>query len=243
MRICRFLFLLLCFILTGMPAYGTCETEASHYYDGYAYTTYADGVMIQRYEGTDAVVRVPAKIGGLPVMAIGSRAFTSNENIWAIILPDTVVELQHYAFDDCRAKIVILPATLEIIGFAAFSRSDITSIYIPNSVRDMGENAFASCLALSDVYFDADIPMIPPNSFFECVNLRSIKLPDNLEHIGEEAFYYCISLEEISFPASMQRIDNHAFAYVPLWEINLNNDVILGEGVFLQYNDSLMPEP
>lgn len=66
---------------------------------------------------------------------------------------------------------------------------DIIKCIIPNSVINIGREAFSFCELLT-----------------------SINIPDNVTSIGKEAFAYCISLKEIIIPDSIEYIDRTAFA-------------------------------
>ena len=60
------------------------------------------------------------------------------------------------------------------------SNGEITSITLPDSLKEIGDFAFFSCLKLED-----------------------INLPDGLTKIGYQAFQNCYSLTEITIPSSV----------------------------------------
>ena len=63
---------------------------------------------------------VPAEIGGCPVVAIGDGAFRG-AGITAVILPDTVETVGWFAFADCtELASVTVPASVRSISYAAF---------------------------------------------------------------------------------------------------------------------------
>ena len=55
------------------------------------------GVVITKYTGKAANVRIPATIQGMPVKEIGKQAFSSSE-ITNIVIPEGVVKIQNGSF-------------------------------------------------------------------------------------------------------------------------------------------------
>lgn len=51
---------------------------------------------------------------------------------------------------------LVLPDSLQSIGCAAFGNANIKRIYIPSSVREIGEQAFAGCSKLNDISVSKD---------------------------------------------------------------------------------------
>ena len=68
------------------------------------------------------------------------------------------------------------------------SNGEITSITLPDSLKEIGDFAFFSCLKLED-----------------------INLPDGLTKIGYQAFQNCYSLTEITIPSSVTTMSSHVF--------------------------------
>lgn len=78
---------------------------------------------------------------------------------------------------------------LEVTNGMFKEMTTLASITLPNSVTDIGDEAFSGC-----------------------DNLTAITLPNQLETISKKAFYRCSSLESISLPASLKGIGEYAFA-------------------------------
>ena len=204
--------------------------------NGYLYSVAENGITITGYKGIEKNLRIPNEIDGLPVIRIGMYAFLHNQSIWSAIIPESVLEIESYAFDDSTLRCVVLSDGLQKIGESAFARSDITSIYIPASVTTVGRCAFYSCSHLRSVYNNASDTILRDRMFFECSNLFDITLPDTIQIIEEEAFYFCISLEVINLPKSLEAIEDHAFYDCRMLDIAVNNNIHLGQGVFSIYD-------
>lgn len=85
----------------------------------------------------------------------------------------------------------------------------ITSVVIPNSVKTIGEYAFADCLNLTSVTLSAGLEEIGDFAFVTCA-FTSINLPNTLEKIGCGAFRNSL-LKSINLPSSLTEIGYNAF--------------------------------
>ena len=96
------------------------------------------------------LIRFPGGVTGaytIPngVTNIGFSAFNSCRELTSIIIPNTVVNIENYAFDNTGITSVIIPNSVTTIGDDAFEYcSYLTSVVISNSVTSIGE-AFYGC--------------------------------------------------------------------------------------------------
>lgn len=93
---------------------------------------------------------------------------------------------------------------------------DVETVEIPEkidntTVRDIGENAFSGCSALTQVTIPDTVKTIGTNAFNGCSSLKSIELPVRLQKIGFNAFYSCTNLSSIEIPNSATTIEGFAF--------------------------------
>ena len=94
----------------------------------------------------------------------------------------------------------------------AFCYTDIKSICIPASVRNLGDGCFHGCHELESITFaeDSRVRVIPENCFADCWSLRSIVLPQSVTYISEGAFSNCSKLTEVTANGKLEYIDNKA---------------------------------
>ena len=85
-----------------------------------------------------------------------------------------------------------------VLGSSLFNGKDITSVEIPDTVKEIKDYAFSSNR-----------------------NLKSVKLPKNLETIGTNVFFNCSSLESIELPASLKEIGVYAFSAAGLKSVTI----------------------
>ena len=91
-------------------------------------------------------------------------------------------------------------------------RRDIESVFIPDGVTEIGDNAFKNCTALKNVWISETVKNIGASAFEGCSALESVFLTDGVEQIGEKAFFGCTALKEIVLPDSVSAVYMGAFA-------------------------------
>ena len=116
-------------------AYALSKNGNSFYNNGYRLCyTYADrdgsvtGLVLLKYAGTEAEVRVPDG-----VTELGSLCFWKNSVVTSIVLPETVIKIGWEAFSECK---------------------NLTSVTVPQGVVEIQSAAFSMCPKLKVI----DIP-------------------------------------------------------------------------------------
>lgn len=97
-------------------------------YDDFEYIETQDGIIINKYIGSDSVVEIPETIDDSAVKQIGFFAFAGLDNISKIILPDSLETIGPWAFSgmDALEKIYIPSSTHQIDEYAFRSSSEVT---------------------------------------------------------------------------------------------------------------------
>ena len=122
-----------------------------------------------------------------------------------ITLPDSLEEIDEYAFHGSYLEKVTFGNNVKTIGDYAFSETKLVDVIIPDSVEEIGDYAFASCEhEETEVYEDGE-------STYDVPSIHSLRLGKNVKTIGEHAFYES-ALTTVSFPASLETIGNYAFS-------------------------------
>lgn len=111
--------------------------------------------------------------------------------------------------------------TVTAIGVSAFGSFstpiNVSSVFIPATVRSIGSHAFIYCNALTTVTFaeGSQLKSIGSNAFWGSEHLyprfKEIKIPDSVETIGNGAFRHCQNLERITLPSALQTLSNGTF--------------------------------
>ena len=110
--------------------------------------------VITGYVGTRQTVRIPPRIQGSLVTAIGFRAFSEKEII-SVTIPNSVTNIGVGAFEGNQLTSVVIPDSVIEIGADAFCETQLTSVNIGNSVTVIGSSAFSDNLLTSVVIPDS----------------------------------------------------------------------------------------
>lgn len=129
-------------------------------------------------------------------------------------VPYTVVCIGGNAFNNCsNLTSLFLPNSLTTIGDNAFFRcSGLVILTLPNSLTTIGEYAFYGCNGLTSLSLPNSLITIGDGAFCFCSNLTSLSLPNSLKTIGEYAFYECRGLTSLTLPVSVTNIGSYAFS-------------------------------
>ena len=130
-------------------------------------------------------------------------------------LDDGTIEITGYSGS---AENIVIPAQIDgksvtRIGNNAFEKSSAKEIVIPDSVTEIGSQAFSSCGKLTGVSIPNSVTTIRDRAFFGCNSLASITIPDSVTDIELQAFCNCTSLKSVTIPASVTYIGDEAFGY------------------------------
>lgn len=107
--------------------------------------------------------------------------------------------------------------TVTAIGNKAFESLNVSSVFIPATVRSIGDSAFGYCKFLATVTFaeGSQLKSIERAAFYGTEHahprFKEIKIPDSVETIGNGAFYDCRDLERITLPSALQKLSNSTF--------------------------------
>ena len=149
---------------------------------------------------------------------------------------------------------VVIPATVTYDGttypvtsieaIAFWGSTELTNVDIPNSVTEIGQEAFANCPGLTSIVVDSGNPRFDSrnncNAIIETADNELIAgckntiIPNSVTKIGNFAFEACSSLTSIVIPNSVTEIGHYAFySCDSLTSIDIPNSVIeIGYGVF-----------
>ena len=91
----------------------------------------------------------------------------------------------------------IVPEGIECIAGYAFRECEFTSIYIPNSVKSIGDYAFIHCSGLTSVKIPNSVTSIGEGAFSSCSGLNSITIGNSVTFIGISTLSGCSGLTSI----------------------------------------------
>ncbi len=192
-----------------------------------------NGIEILNYSGSDSDVVIPSKIDGKPVTVIGPSVFGVEEDgshygrshmIKHVIIPNSVIEIDNSAFDDCTELThITIPDSVTKIGERAFACSGLTHITIPDGVTEIGDDAFGYCTNLTSIdvgqnnknYTSEDGILFNKDKTvlikYPSVKAGTYSVPNTVTKIEHGAFYECAGLTGITIPNSVTTIGASAF--------------------------------
>lgn len=107
---------------------------------------------------------------------------------------------------------VVLPESLKEIGESAFEKAGLVSVHIPDGVKSIESYVFKGCEALKEAVMGKEINYIGYSAFNSCSALENIVIPENVDSIAGYAFSNCSALTSIVIPDNVEVIDDHAFS-------------------------------
>lgn len=111
---------------------------------------------------------------------------------------NTVSSIGDNAFIWRRITSVYIPDSVTSIGDEAFRGcSNLTSVTIPERVTSIGQKAFLGCDSLTSVHFSDSVVFIGDHAFKDCDNLTSVSIPNSVALLGANPFHGCGNLERI----------------------------------------------
>lgn len=106
---------------------------------------------------------------------------------------------------------LVIPETVTNINECAFYGFNIKSVTIPESVKEIKDNAFGHCKNLSKAHIGDNVTTIGKSAFNNCSNLTDLYIGKSVESIENSAFYWCHNLTSVTIPASVKEIGSCAF--------------------------------
>jgi hypothetical protein len=109
------------------------------------------------------------------------------------------------------------------IGASAFKSTAITSVTIPESVTEIGSQAFNLAENLASVTFAIDGDLLDIGYYaFKGTAITSINIPASVKYIGDYAFFSCPDLASVTFTTgSLLTIGSQALSSIAITSITI----------------------
>lgn len=178
-----------------------------------------EGAVLLYMQGRAAEVRIPEAIGGVPVVAVGERAFAVAEE-FPVAQPSEerqgelhfTTELLSPTGEGQALRRLYLPDTVKTIGAYAFAGcAALERLHLPKGLTALPAHLLDGCTALEQVVLPASVCQIGEYAFHNCRSLQALQLPKSVESIGRYAFYNCRKLEKINIPTAARQLNTGLF--------------------------------
>ena len=164
------------------------EEDADITLNGIYLSSGDEGYVVIGYEDGISSLVIPESIDGVPVVAIGERAFRDCSTLKGdVVLPKSIVAIEKEAFmnaDGLNGRIYF-PQSLKVISDRAFygCQSLQGDLIIPDSVETIGDEAFSYCMGIgSAVYGGRGLKSVGRDVFtYSGVTKCHLPLPISLE--------------------------------------------------------------
>ena len=205
--------------------------------DGVLYNKEVTKVIAYPTTKSEATYTVPR---GVTTLGIGAVA--SNHYLTKVILPDSLVLIDDYAFSSCSSLTdITIPESVTTLGYYAFAYNDaLTSITLPNSVVTLEGNPFIYCSSLTSIQVSLEHPTFAVSDgllygkdekqlicYPSGLQSDSIRIPQGIRIIGEDALAG-FGMSSVILPDTVTTIGNSALIWCEnLKEINIPSSVTL----------------
>ena len=108
-------------------------------------------------------------------------------------------------------KVVIKNGITDIGSFAFHTCTSLTTVELPESLRNVFAKAFYNCYNLTTIAFPAKLLSVGDSAFMDCDKLTSVVLPDALARIGKDTFKKCDNLAYVAIGKQIKSIGESAF--------------------------------
>lgn len=213
----RIMYLFLAALMTIMciPATAVSAAESTDYLTcgDYQYMINESGdAVITKYTGSKITVSIPSTLDGYDVAEING-AFTENEKIECVIIPNSVKVIDNKAFMGCTSlKKAVFSKNLTEIGYFAFSKcSSLANVRFPVTLESLGEEAFSECTSITNIVITERVYSIADDAFYACTSLESVENQCPYLELGGNVFNGCEKLKSFELPGGMSEIPGGLF--------------------------------
>ncbi len=183
--------------------------------------TISDGEItitgLSEYGATLSELVIPDELYGMPVTAIGGRAFSDCTSFESVTIGKNVKKIFEEAFSCC---------------------SSLKTLEIGTGVEFIDRLSFANCTSLTELNIPGNVKTIEYEAFYGCEGVQSLTIGEGVETIENSAFYYCGTYmpagSSVMIPSTVKYIGVSAFMQCGFW----NNRMFQESSIFF-YNGTI----
>jgi hypothetical protein len=208
-----------------------------HYEDNVLVTSCSRGQSLSYYTSTSSKYFNPSQ-------SYGQGSYSGGEGAEPVVIWEYEVD------DDGNATItgykgnasaIAVPSTIDgytvtKIGDSAFEdNKSISSVTIPDSVKEIGVYVFKNCISLTDINLSSSLSDIGIEAFYNCDSLTSITLPKSISNETDTStnrwFAKCDNLKTVTFEegttyipeGALENAESVTTVYLPITIIKIGN--------------------
>ncbi len=111
-----------------------------------------------------------------------------------------------------KANSFVIPETVTDVGDDAFSyNTNLNYVTIGSNVENIGSRAFKFCTGLKEIVLPGKIAYVATETFYGCTGLERLVIENGITGFSVRAFYGCTNLTDIVLSNSVKFIDEDCF--------------------------------
>lgn len=144
------------------------------------------------------------------VTSIGDGAFADAPVQGLVQIPDGITYLGREAFKNTQISGVFLPNSVTTLSQGLFQGcKNLSQVYVPDNFTGMGNYAFDGCEALTYVRLSANTTTMGEYSM-QGTPMEYVKVPSKVEVLSRGALKNCQKLVSLALPASLKTVEAEA---------------------------------
>ncbi|MCM1049444.1 MAG: leucine-rich repeat domain-containing protein [Clostridiales bacterium] len=176
------------------------ETE----YGVLKYNVLDNEVMVTEYKGKDISLIIPDILADMPVTIIGKKAFLGAKSLRSLILSESLMQIQEWAFASCsNLETIFLPCRKITVGLGIFKDCNSLQKIIPTKNEEVGvapENAavsecvprlLAAAVTVLDAFYLFDLSAAGNAEWFKQWDARMMSLIEQEDMEGFSKMLLC----------------------------------------------------
>lgn len=179
--------------------------------DGLKYQIVNNEVKIVGFRKNVSISAIPSHIEDFPVRSISLPELPLSGELY---IPDTVHTIITIGLTKGITKLFIPDSVKEIANNAFGFSEALEEIRFPEGMdfSDALEGIASSCEKLKTVHLPSTMTRIPVCFLSSCEALEEIDIPDSVTVIDDCAFSYCESLKRVHLPKALKALNEMAFS-------------------------------
>lgn len=126
------------------------------------------------------------------------------EALERVYLGNNVRVISSNTFENCKAlEDIYIPDSVTEIGDYAFAKSNLSKVHVSKGIVNIGKRAFYHT-RISKIFFPDNIRIIGEECFMDCPYLNNVWIPSSVI-VGHNAFAQCSNLKHIQIAESVSQ--------------------------------------
>lgn len=189
---------------------------------------------VSGYSGSDTYVIIPQFYKNKEVTKILSGAFSNKADVYKLVVPSTVTEIEQGALTNTNWYKQFLGDYVYINNILIEYRGEARKVVVPDFIRYIMKGAFQDNDFIYSIKFPDGLTTLPEDALEGCDNLIEVILPQSLSIIKDNAFANCRKLAAINFPDNINEVSPSALDNTA-WLNNYSEDLVIINKILYKY--------